>query len=166
MATRVLVVDDYAPWRRFTNRTLQQVPNCEIIAEASDGFAAVQRAQEFQPDLILLDIGLPGLNGIEAARRIRTCSPQSKILIISAQRTPEIVQEAFRVGAHGYVLKSHARQDLIPALNIVLAGERFVSISLGLKTMKCVAPQFVEPLPEAIPRGEQFRPSQPQNLDS
>ena|SRR5579859_6479528 len=129
MATRVLVVDDFAPLRRFTEDTLEQVPDFEIVAEASDGLDAVQRAQELQPDLILLDIRLPGLNGIEAVGRIRTCSPQSKILIVSAEPAPEIVQEAFRLGARGYVVKAHATEELLPALSIVLAGERFVSVS-------------------------------------
>ena len=127
MATRVLVVDDYAPWRRFVLEVLDQVPDLKIVAEASDGLDAVQTAQRFQPDLILLDIGLPVLNGIEAARRIRTCSPQSKILIFSAQRAPEIVQEALRAGAHGFVFKLHAKQELLPALNGILEGNRFVS---------------------------------------
>ena len=127
MATRVLVVDDYAPWRRFILETLEQVPNVEIVGEASDGLHAVQMAQEFQPDLILLDIGLPRLNGIEVAREVRECCPQSKILIISEQGAPEFMQEALRVGAHGYVVKSQAKQKLLSALNAVLAGGRFVS---------------------------------------
>lgn len=135
MATRVLVVDDFAPWRNFIFDELEQVPDLEIIAEASDGLDAVQKAQELQPDLILLDLGLPGLNGIEAARQIRSCSPQSKILIVSEQRAPEIVQESLQVGADGYVVKSLAREELLHALNVVLGGGRFVSRVVGLSVL-------------------------------
>jgi len=127
LATRVLVVDDYAAWRRFIFEALEQVPDLEIVGEASDGLHAVQMAQELQPDLILLDIGLPRLNGIEVAREIRQCCPQSKLLIVTEQSAPDIVQEAFRVGAHGYLVKSHAGQELLDALKRVLSGKRFVS---------------------------------------
>lgn len=101
------------------------------MAEASDGIEAVHKAKELQPDLILLDIGLPQINGLEAARRIRNFSPNSKILIVSQERSVDIVQEALRVGASGYVLKSGAASDLLPAVNAVLEGKRFVSSSLG-----------------------------------
>ena len=77
---RVLVVDDNEPWRRFFSTELQKQPELEIIGQVSDGLEAVQKAQQLQPDLILMDIGLPTLNGIEAARRIRDVSPTSKIL--------------------------------------------------------------------------------------
>lgn len=136
MATRVLVVDDYAPWRRFIFEVLEQAPDLEIVAEASDGLAAVQMAQESQPDLILLDIGLPGLTGLEAACRIRTCSPQSKILIVSEQCELDIVQKALQVGSHGYLVKSLAGQQLLPALSAVLAGKPFVSFSPEPETMQ------------------------------
>ena len=75
---RVLVVDDYGPWRRFVRLTLQIEPTCAIISEVSDGLEAVQKAQELQPDLIVLDIGLSTLNGIEAAKRIRAQPPKRK----------------------------------------------------------------------------------------
>ena len=128
---RVLVVEDFEPWRRFISSTLQKQPELEISGQISDGLEAVRQAQELQPGLILLDIGLPTMNGIEAARRIREVSPASKILFASETRSPEIAEEALNTGAGGYVLKSDAASDLLPAIKAVLQGKRFVSASLA-----------------------------------
>lgn len=128
---RVLVVDDYEPWRRFVCLTLEIHPGWQIIDEASDGREAVQKAAELQPDLILLDLGLPNLNGIDTAKRIRELSPTSKILFVSEQRSVDIVEEALRTGAGGYVVKSDAARDLLPAVDAVLQGKRFFSASLA-----------------------------------
>jgi len=129
--TRVLIVDDYEPWRRFCLTALQKQPRLQVIGEAVDGLEAVQKAQHLQPDLILLDIGLPTLNGIEAARRIRELSPKSRILFVSEIRSWDIAEEALRTGAGGYVVKSDAVGELLPAVNAVLGGKRFVSASLS-----------------------------------
>jgi DNA-binding NarL/FixJ family response regulator len=129
--TRILVADDYEPWRRFVSTTLQKQPELQAIGEALDGLEAVRKAQELQPDLILLDIGLPKLNGIEAARQIRKLSPKSKILFLSENRSWDIAEEALRTGASGYVVKSDAAGELLPAVEAVLKGERFVSASLA-----------------------------------
>src|SRR5271157_3766281 len=91
---RVLVVDDYEPFRRFICSTLANRPELQIVAEASDGLEAVHKAEELQPDLIVLDVGLPTLNGIEAARRIRRLSSESKILFVSQESSTDVVQEA------------------------------------------------------------------------
>ena len=90
---RVLVVDDYAPFQRFVCSTLEQRPELQIVGKASDGLEAVQKAAELQPDLILLDIGLPTLNGIEAARQIRKLAPHSKILFLSQESSPEVAED-------------------------------------------------------------------------
>src|SRR5882672_8809290 len=91
---RVLVVEDFEPFRRFICSTLERRPDLKIICEVSDGLQAVQKAQELNPDLILMDVGLPGLNGIEAARRIRKLAPKSKIIFLSQESSPDVVQEA------------------------------------------------------------------------
>jgi len=130
-ATRILLVDDYEPWRRFVSTTLQKRPELQIVGEVTDGFEAVQKAQQLRPDLILLDIGLPTLNGIEVARRIRELSPKSKILFLSENRSWDIAEEALRTGAGGYVVKSDAVGELLPAVEAVLSGKRFVSASLA-----------------------------------
>jgi DNA-binding NarL/FixJ family response regulator len=130
MVVRVLVADDYQPWLRFIPSLLQKVPELEVIAQASDGREAVQKAVQLQPNLILLDIGLPTLNGIEAARQIREHDPLMKILFLSAQRSEDIVREALSTGS-GYVVKSHAARELLHAVNAVLNGERFVSAGVA-----------------------------------
>jgi DNA-binding NarL/FixJ family response regulator len=123
-------VDDYEPWRRFFSTMLRKELGLQVIGETSDGLEAVQRAQELQPDLILLDIGLPTLNGIEAARRIREVSPASKILFVSENRSAGIAEEALSTGACGYVVKSDAAGELLPAVDTVLKGKKFLSASL------------------------------------
>ena len=128
---RVLVVEDFEPFRRFVESILRKQPELQIVCEVSDGLEAVQKVEELQPDLVLLDIGLPSLNGIEAARRICKVSPQSKILFLSDNRSRDIAEEGLRVGAGGYVVKSDAAGELLPAVEAVLKGKRFVSASLA-----------------------------------
>jgi len=128
---RILVVDDYEPWRRFTGSTLQKQPEYQIIGGVPDGLEAVRTAQELQPDLILLDVGLPTVNGIEAARRIREVSPNSKVLFVSQNSSPDVVQEALNNSAAGYVVKSDAASELLPAVEAVLEGKKFISASLA-----------------------------------
>jgi DNA-binding NarL/FixJ family response regulator len=127
---RVLVVDDYEPFRRFACSTLGNRPAFQIVGEASDGVAAVRQAEELKPDLILLDVGLPRLNGLQAAREIRKLSPDSKIIFVSQESSPDVVQEALSLGARGYVAKTRAGIDLLPAVEAVLEGRRFVSSGL------------------------------------
>jgi DNA-binding NarL/FixJ family response regulator len=130
LSFRVLVVEDYEPYRRFVVSTLQTSPELQVICQVSDGLEAVQKAQELKPDLIVLDIGLPRLNGIEAARRIRKLSPESKILFLSQESSADMVQEALSIGASGYVVKAHAARDLLAAAESVLRGKKFLSSSL------------------------------------
>jgi len=125
-SSRVLVVEDYEPFRRFICSTLRKRPDVQIV-EAADGLEAVQKAEELQPDLIVLDIGLPSLNGIEVARRIRKLSPKSKILFMSQESSADVVQEALASGALGYVVKAHAGSELIPAVEAVLQGRQSFS---------------------------------------
>ena len=124
---RILVVDDFAPWRRLVPTMLRNNPELVIVCEVSDGFEAVQKAQELQPDLILLDIRLPKLNGIEAARRIRNLAPKSKILFVSENYSAELATEALRSGGSGYVIKSDAGSELLAAVEAVILGKQFVS---------------------------------------
>lgn len=128
---RVLVVEDHETYREFVLSVLRTRLDFQIVAQAMDGTAAVRSAEEFRPDLILLDIGLPGLNGIEVARRVSLVSPESKILFVSQESSEEVVQAALGTGALGYVLKSDAARDLMPAINSVLLGTRFLSRSIA-----------------------------------
>ncbi len=127
---QILVVDDFEPWRQFLANRLQKVPGFRIIGMASDGSDAVQKATELQPDLILLDLCLPKLSGIEAARRIRIASPGSRILFVSDTRDPDVVPAALSAGGRGYLLKSDAESGLLEGIETVLLGKQFVSPSL------------------------------------
>jgi DNA-binding NarL/FixJ family response regulator len=124
---RVLVVEDFEPFRRFLSSTLQKVPGLQIVGEVSDGLEATQQAEKLQPDLVLLDIGLPTLNGIEAARRIRRLSPASKIVFLSQESSADVVQEALSLGGRGYVVKARAGSELLAAVEAVLLEKQFVS---------------------------------------
>jgi CheY-like chemotaxis protein len=124
---RVFVVDDFEPFRAFVCSTLQQKPELEVICELSDGLAAVQRVEELKPDLIVLDIGLPTLNGLEAARQIRSLVPSVKIVFLTQESSGDVVQEALSSGADGYVVKTQAGSDLLAAVEAALQGKRFVS---------------------------------------
>ena len=110
---------------------LRQQSNIEIGGEEQDGVRAVQQALALQPDLILLDIGLPGLNGIEAARRIRQGAPAAKVIFLTQETAPEVVERAFALGAQGFVVKTHVGSELLPALEAVLQGARFTSRGLN-----------------------------------
>ena len=127
---RILVVDDFVPWQHLVLRLLESETDLQIISTAVDGTEAVQKAEELQPDLILMDLGLPGMNGIEATSQIGTVSPGSKVLFLTHHGEPDIIQAAFDAGASGYVLKSDFNADLIPAVRAVLFGQKFVSRSL------------------------------------
>ena len=122
---RTLIVEDHEGLRALLRSLLENETRCVVIGEASDGLQAVQTAQELQPDLILLDLSLPKLNGMEACRRIRKVSPDSKILFLSQEPAPEIVQSALRLGA-GYLLKSDAK-ELPAAVHAIFEGRKFVS---------------------------------------
>jgi DNA-binding NarL/FixJ family response regulator len=127
---RILVVDDFEGWRRQVRLLFQARPQWQIIAEVSDGSEAVQKVADLKPDLIVLDIGLPKLNGIEAARRIRHLSPSSTIVFLSQNNDPDVVRDALSTGALGYVHKTDVRSDLLPAIEAVLQGRQFVSSSI------------------------------------
>jgi DNA-binding NarL/FixJ family response regulator len=124
---RVMVVEDSHSFRQFVSSKLEQKPELWVICEMSDGLTAVQTAYVLKPDLILLDTGLPTLNGIEVARRILETGPESKIIFLSDETDAEIIQEGMNVGAWGYVFKTHAEGDLLLAIDAVLSGKRFVS---------------------------------------
>lgn len=127
MSTTVLVAEDYTLVRQVLVAALETIPNIRVICEVADGSHAVAKAKALQPDLILLDIGLPNLNGIEAARQIRDLSPKSKIIFVTQEISSDVVRAAFEAGASGYVVKTDAGRDLRAAVEAVLRGEQFLS---------------------------------------
>jgi DNA-binding NarL/FixJ family response regulator len=128
---RVLIVEDNEPFRRFVSSMLRQQPNLQIVGEEQDGLQAIRQAEALQPDLILLDIGLPGLNGLEAARKIGDVAPIAKIVFLTQESSPDMVEEAFALGAQGYLLKTQAGSELLAALEAVSQGLQFASHGLN-----------------------------------
>jgi DNA-binding NarL/FixJ family response regulator len=123
----ILVVDDFGPIRRFVCEALGKRQQLRVVGEALDGLEAIQKAVELKPDLILLDIGLPTLNGLEAARQIRKLVPESMVIFFSQESSADVLQEALRIGAWGYVVKVGAETELLTAVEAVISGKRFVS---------------------------------------
>jgi len=124
-------VDDFDPWRVFVTQQLNDQPHMRVLGCASDGLEGVQKAEELQPDLILLDISLPKLNGIDLARKVRKIVPKAKILFLSSNADPDVVRAAFCAGGAGYVLKVDAGGALLAGMEAVLLGKQFVSSSLS-----------------------------------
>ena len=131
LLTRVLVVEDYAPFLQCICSMLRERPDFQVVCEVSDGLDAVQKAKELAPDVILMDIGLPGLHGIAAARRILALHPKCKIIFLTQEYSAEIVEAAFSLGGQGYLIKSRAEGELLPALEAVREGGQFVSAVAG-----------------------------------
>jgi CheY-like chemotaxis protein len=128
---RVLVVDDFVAWRNYLVAKLGENSALQIVGQASDGPEAVLKAAELHPDLILMDVNLPELSGIQAAARIRGLSPESKILFVSQNLDFDVALAALNAGGFGYVAKSDAESQLLTAVEAVMSGERFVSALLA-----------------------------------
>lgn len=117
---RILIADDYAPWLDHLRSLLKTRPEWNIIGEASDGQDAVEKAIELQPDIILLDVGMPSLNGIEAAKIIRKKCPKSRILFVTQNGDRDLRNAAMQVGAAGYMAKANAASELLDAIATAL----------------------------------------------
>jgi DNA-binding NarL/FixJ family response regulator len=128
---RILVVDDFAAWRDYVLEKLRENRWLQVVGVASDGLEAISKADELQPDLILLDIGLSKLSGIGAAPRIRQVAPKSKMLFLSQETDPDVARKALNVGGRGYVVKSDAENELLAAVEAVMSGGNFVSSKLA-----------------------------------
>jgi len=123
----VLIADDKASFRRAVSSILADLPDLKLLAEAADGAEAIAKAAELNPDLVLLDISLPGIHGVEAAYRIRELVPHTRILFLTQYDSPDFVQAALRSGAEGYVLKVDAGSELLQAAKATLRGEQYIS---------------------------------------
>jgi DNA-binding NarL/FixJ family response regulator len=149
---RILVVEDHAAWQKCIREKLRGNSCLKVIGVASDGLEAVLKAAELQPDQILLDIGLPKLNGIEAARQIRKVSPGSKIIFLTQEIHPDVAKAVLDEGGHGYVVKSDAESELLPAVEAVMLGQKFVSARFrdsAIWTVNCGLSAH-NPLPAAL----------------
>ena len=130
-SVRILVVEDFEPWRDFFRAELQRDLEMEIVGELADGSHIVQEVERLRPDLVLMDIGLTSINGIEAARLVRESSPDTKILFISENRSADIARKALDSGGNGYLVKIDVRRELLSGIRAVLEGRRFISTSMA-----------------------------------
>jgi len=127
----VLLVDDFVQFRAAVSALLTKRPELQIVAEASDGTEAVEKSRQLQPDVILLDIGLPKLNGIAAAQQIREVAPQSRIIFVTQETSADIMKEAIGSGGTGYVVKAKVESELLKAIDLVLEGKQFIGSGLS-----------------------------------
>ena len=130
-ALRLLVADDHEIVRKGLRSLLEAQPGWEVTAEASDGREAVEKALEFKPDVTVLDIGMPSLNGLEAARQMLKHDAQAKILILTMHESDPLIREVLAAGARGYVLKTDASRDLVTAVNAVRSNKTFFTAKVA-----------------------------------
>lgn len=126
-----MVVDDFAGWRQTISSILHEMPELQVVSEVGDGAEAVRIAQELKPDLVTLDIGLPNLNGIDAAKRISELAPETKVLFVSQNDDADIISAALNTGAPGYVQKIKAKTELLLAVATILRGGHFLTTEAG-----------------------------------
>jgi DNA-binding NarL/FixJ family response regulator len=135
---RVLIVDDHAFIRRGVQTILNPFPEWEPCGEADNGNEAIRLAAELKPEVIIMDVSMPGLNGIEATRVIRKTQPDMKIVLLTLHESPDLVRMAFRAGVRGYLLKTDAEQELVRALNVVLGEGSYISPKINSEVVKNV----------------------------
>jgi DNA-binding NarL/FixJ family response regulator len=131
MPVRILVVDDHPIVRHGLRTLLGGRPEWEIIDEAEDGIEAVEKADRLKPDVVVLDVSMPRMDGLEACRRIRKSVPKSEVLIVTQHDSPQMMREALSAGARGYIVKSDAARDLLAALESVSQHKLFIAQSRG-----------------------------------
>jgi DNA-binding NarL/FixJ family response regulator len=134
-SVRILIVDDFESWRLAIRSILVNDSELEVVGESSDGQDAVRKSEELRPDVVLLDIQLPGLNGFVAAQRIAKISPGTKILFLTAHRCLEFVQEALGIGA-GVIVKADADEHLLPAIRAIIRDEPFLRVKILNETSR------------------------------
>jgi len=153
---RVLLADDHMLVRAGLRKLLESIPDIEVVGEAGDGLALLGLAAELRPSLVLMDIAMPGLNGLEATARLSKEWPEIKVLILSMHQTEEYVRMALRHGAAGYLLKDAAPLELELALKALLRGETYLSPAVS----KGVLSDYVKRLRDEEPMGTRLTPRQ------
>lgn len=142
---RVLIVDDHAFIRRGIQSILQAFPEWELSGEADNGNDAIRLAEALKPEIIIIDVSMPGLNGIEATRTIRRNNPHAKVVLLTLHESAELVRSAFRAGARGYLLKVDAEQELVKALTVVIGEGSYISPKIDSEVVKSVIKEMTEP---------------------
>jgi DNA-binding NarL/FixJ family response regulator len=135
---RVLIVDDHAFIRRGVQTILNPFPEWEFCGEAENGTDAIRLAHLLKPEIIIMDVSMPGLNGIEATRLICEALPESKIVLLTLHESPDLVRKGFRAGARGFLLKTDAEQELVRALTVVIGDGTYISPKIDSEVVKSV----------------------------
>ncbi|HEX3544577.1 MAG TPA: response regulator transcription factor [Candidatus Acidoferrum sp.] len=133
---RVLIVDDHAVIRRGVQGILATYPEWDLCGEADNGQDAIRLAGELAPEVVIMDVSMPGMNGLEATRIMHDVLPETKVLLLTLHSSSEFVRSAFRAGARGYVLKSDAENELVRALNVVIGEGTYVSPAVDARAAK------------------------------
>src|SRR6202521_5388607 len=136
---RVLIVDDHAFIRRGVQTILRSFPEWQLCGEAGNGNDAIRMAEELKPEVIIMDVAMPGLNGIEATRAISKTQPGVKIVLLTLHESPDLVRSAFRAGARGYLLKTDAEQELVRALTVVIVEGAYISQKIDSEVLKALS---------------------------
>ena len=136
--TRIVIADDHEVVRKGLRAILEAHPGWEVCGEASDGRSAVEKAQELRPEVVVIDIGMPQLNGLEATRQILKNQPETRVLVLSVYESEQLVEEVLDAGARGYVLKSDASRDLVRAIEELLRNHTFFTSRVGQLVLETV----------------------------
>lgn len=152
MAISILIADDHGLIRTGLRALLQEVPELSVVGEAENGHTALSRISELKPDIVLMDISLPGLSGIEVTRQVRGISPGTRVLMLTVHEDEGMLRESIRAGAHGYILKRAADAELIQAIRVISQGHMYIYPSLTSALVKDLSPhaEVAEPVIEAL----------------
>ena len=147
MAISILIADDHGLIRTGLRALLQEVTEISIAGEAEDGYVALRRIAELKPDIVLMDISLPGLSGIDVTRQVRDISPTTRVLMLTVHEDEGMLRESIRAGAYGYILKRAADAELIQAIRVVSQGHMYIYPSLTSALVKDLSPHAAAPDP-------------------
>lgn len=145
MSIRILIADDHGLIRAGLRALLEDVPDMQVVGEAADGHAVLRLTSELQPDIVLMDISMPGLNGIEATRRLSEVSPQARVLALTVHEEEGMLREMIRAGAFGYIIKRAIESELINAIHIVSQGHMYVDPTMTRSLFKDLSPHAAPP---------------------
>ncbi len=141
MSIKIILADDHAMLRHGLSRSFQQEKDMDVIGQAADGHSTIDLVRELSPDVVVMDIGMPDLNGVEATRRIRKDYPKVKVVGLSMHSSDKYIREMFRAGASGYLLKDCPFEELVEAIRTVVGGKTYISPSIGRMIVKQYASQ-------------------------
>jgi two-component system response regulator NreC len=140
MTIRILIADDHGVLRAGLRALLRAEPDLKVVGEAADGNAVLRLAHELRPDIVLLDVSMPGLGGIETTTRLRRLLPEARILILTIHEDEGLLREAIRAGAAGYIIKRAAESELINAIHVVWRGDIYIHPSLNRALLRDLSP--------------------------